>query len=115
MKESFDDKNTTVADCSKLKCKCFPGRLLCGENGSLDLNEWFTSEEGPKGPSTFKCEESYIEGKLQRSCVFSEDNMNELISQFFGDPSIKLSCPIAAECMHYSQVPGYTRPEFRQG
>lgn len=41
--------------------------------------------------------------------------MNELISQFFGDPNIILSCPISGECMHYSQVPGYERPVNRQG
>ncbi|KAJ3372343.1 hypothetical protein HDU91_003953 [Kappamyces sp. JEL0680] len=41
--------------------------------------------------------------------------MNQLISQFFGDPAIQLSCPVAGECMHYTQVPGYNRPDFRQG
>ena len=40
-----------------------------------------------------------------------ENNMNALISQFFGDPYIKLSCPVAGECMHYTQKPGYTRPD----
>ncbi|KAJ3052739.1 hypothetical protein HK097_005770 [Rhizophlyctis rosea] len=38
--------------------------------------------------------------------------MNVLISQFFGDPYIQLSCPYAGECLHFSQVPGYSRPDL---
>ena len=38
--------------------------------------------------------------------------MNVLISQFFGDPYIQLSCPYGGECLHFSQVPGYTRPDL---
>jgi hypothetical protein len=41
--------------------------------------------------------------------------MDQLISDFFGDHSIYLSCPLAGECMHYSQVPGYIKPPFQQG
>lgn len=41
--------------------------------------------------------------------------MNEVIKQFFGDPYIKLSCPLSGECLYYKQVPGYEPPELRQG
>jgi hypothetical protein len=41
--------------------------------------------------------------------------MNTLISQFFGDPYIKLECPVSGECMHFSEVPGYEKPDFSHG
>lgn len=36
--------------------------------------------------------------------------MNQLINDIFGDKSITLDCE-SGECMHYTRVPGYTRPE----
>ena len=36
--------------------------------------------------------------------------MNQLINDVFGDSHISLRCN-AGECMHYSLVPGFTRPE----
>lgn len=33
--------------------------------------------------------------------------MNDLIDQVFGDVYIALTCD-SGECLHYSQVPGYT-------
>ena len=33
--------------------------------------------------------------------------MNDLIDQIFGDPYISLNCQ-GGECLHISQVPGYT-------
>lgn len=35
--------------------------------------------------------------------------MNNLINDVFGDPAITLDCD-SGECLHYTQVPGYTRP-----
>ena len=68
-------KNLTDILCPKVQCKCFPGRLLCGEGNSLDLTEWFKSSDGPKGPGTFKCEESFdSSGKLLRYCIFTGIN-----------------------------------------
>ena len=70
MIESLPGKNTTSYACENVSCHCIPGRLLCGEGGSVDLTEWFTSEEGPKGPSNFACEETYSVGN-SRPCSFS--------------------------------------------
>ncbi|KAL5039223.1 hypothetical protein BDV3_002607 [Batrachochytrium dendrobatidis] len=104
--------NITTFECPHMQCKCFPERLLCESNG-LDFTEWFNdAQEGPNGPGTFTCEESITDTNVHRTCRFSEPHMNEVISQFFGDPYIKLECPKAGECMHYTQIPGYTRPEF---
>lgn len=36
--------------------------------------------------------------------------MNDLIDTVFGDPYITLQCD-SGECLHYTQVPGYQRPE----
>ncbi|EGF77988.1 hypothetical protein BATDEDRAFT_13539 [Batrachochytrium dendrobatidis JAM81] len=104
--------NITTFECPHMQCRCFPERLLCESNG-LDFTEWFNdAQEGPNGPGTFTCEESITDTNVHRTCRFSEPHMNEVISQFFGDPYIKLECPKAGECMHYTQIPGYTRPEF---
>lgn len=35
--------------------------------------------------------------------------MNGLINDIFGDPAIFLDCA-SGECLHYTQVPGFTRP-----
>lgn len=36
--------------------------------------------------------------------------MNQLINDIFGDEYITLQCDFG-ECMHYSMVPGFVRPE----
>jgi hypothetical protein len=33
------NKNTTIANCETIKCSCVPGRMLCGEEGSI--SEYF--------------------------------------------------------------------------
>ncbi|KZT53520.1 hypothetical protein CALCODRAFT_501032 [Calocera cornea HHB12733] len=86
--------------CDTLKCKCVPGKMLCGEEGSIDLSEFLT--EAIKGPAAFKC--------TGNKCSFEEPAMNELIEEVFGDKSITLSC-YGGECIHYTMVPGYERPE----
>ncbi|KAL2912287.1 FAD-dependent urate hydroxylase [Polyrhizophydium stewartii] len=112
---SFSQENTatsnrTVFNCPHMQCKCYPGRLLC-EKGGLDFTDWFNNpEEGPNGPGTFECDETITDTDIRRTCKFTEPHMNEVISQFFGDPYIMLKCPKAGECLHYTQVPGYKRP-----
>ncbi|KAH8092680.1 hypothetical protein BXZ70DRAFT_453314 [Cristinia sonorae] len=92
--------NTTSYNCEVMQCRCVPGRFICGEDGSVDIHEYF--EEDIKGPATFKC-------KSGQGCEFSEEAMDELITTFFGDPNIYLQCE-SGECLHYSQVPGYVAP-----
>jgi hypothetical protein len=104
--------------CKKMRCGCVPGRFLCGENGGfgmylflllqrglsltilLDLGEFFDQEI--RGPGKFVCKNS-------DRCRFEEPAMNELIDSVFGDDYIALRCE-GGECLHKSQVPGYTRP-----
>lgn len=94
-----------------------PGRFLCGEAGSVSASvSWcfraiiddikdiddFLAEE-VRGPGSFKC-------ISDKGCVFEEPAMNNLINDVFGDKAITLDCE-SGECLHYTRVPGYKRPE----
>ncbi|KAF8625236.1 hypothetical protein AX17_006902, partial [Amanita inopinata Kibby_2008] len=95
------DTNTTTYACERIKCSCVPGRFICGEDGSVDIGDFLREEI--KGPGTFSC-------RTGKGCRFEEPAMNELINSIFGDGYITLECEVG-ECLHYSQVPGYVRPE----
>ncbi|KAJ3492742.1 hypothetical protein NMY22_g20309 [Coprinellus aureogranulatus] len=34
------DSNTTTYECEEVKCKCVPGRFICGEAGSVDIGDF---------------------------------------------------------------------------
>lgn len=108
------DTNSTAYACNKIKCRCIPGRFLCGEEGSVgmlsrlflrfilvhfvqDISDFLVEEI--RGPATFSC-------KTGQGCRFEEPAMNSLINDIFGDAYITLNCE-GGECLHYSQVPGY--------
>ncbi|KAJ7253437.1 hypothetical protein C8J57DRAFT_1348076 [Mycena rebaudengoi] len=94
------DSNTTTYACEHMKCSCIPGRFICGEDGSVNIDDFLRDDI--KGPAAFSC-------KSGSGCRFEEPEMNGLISDVFGDPYITLTCH-GGECLHYSQVPGYERP-----
>ncbi|KAF9223816.1 hypothetical protein BS17DRAFT_802314, partial [Gyrodon lividus] len=94
------DANSTAYACEKIKCKCIPGKFLCGEGGSVDISDFLVEEI--RGPAKFSC-------KTGQGCRFEEPAMNSLINDIFGDAYITLDCD-GGECLHYSQVPGYHRP-----
>ncbi|KAG0279122.1 hypothetical protein BGZ95_002213 [Linnemannia exigua] len=94
------DKTVTTYKCPKIKCSCIPDRMLCGKDGSVNIDEFL--EEEIHGPADFECTDD-------NKCVFQEPAMNELIMTMFGDPAIYLKCS-AGECLHYTQVPGFARP-----
>ncbi|SPO21890.1 related to ABC transporter protein [Ustilago trichophora] len=96
--------NRTSHDCKKVNCKCIPGRMLCGESGSIDISDFLTEEI--KGPGKMSCK---TDGDGVRKCRFEEPGMNGLISDVFGDEAIFITCK-SGECIHYSQVPGYQVP-----
>ncbi|KAL1758636.1 hypothetical protein FB107DRAFT_258437 [Schizophyllum commune] len=100
-RETTYDKNTTTYNCEKIQCSCIPGRFICGEAGSVDISDFL--KEDIKGPAKFSCESGH-------GCKFEEPAMNGLITDIFGDSYITLNCQ-GGECLHYSQVPGYVRPE----
>ena len=99
------DRNTTKYRCSNIRCECVPGRMLCGEDGSIDIGDFL--KESIKGPAEFKSV-STPDGR-DTGTVFSEPAMNDLISSVFGDPSIFLKCR-SGECLYETEVPGYERP-----
>ncbi|BFZ53098.1 FAD-dependent urate hydroxylase [Savitreella phatthalungensis] len=100
--DSRYDANITNYKCNKIQCSCIPDRMLCGEEGSIDITDFLAEEI--KGPGSFSC------STKEKSCRFEEPAMNELISDVFGDRSITLDCH-SSECLHYTEVPGYIRPE----
>ncbi|KAF2476495.1 uncharacterized protein BDR25DRAFT_252534 [Lindgomyces ingoldianus] len=99
------DRNVTKYRCDNIKCKCIPNRMLCGEDGSVDIGDFL--EQMIKGPAEFRSV-STVSGKDSGS-VFDEPEMNNLISSIFGDESIFLKCN-AGECLYQTEVPGYERP-----
>ncbi|PSK50464.1 ABC transporter G family member [Elsinoe australis] len=99
-----ETRNSTDYRCENIKCRCIPGRMLCGEEGSIDIGEFL--EEDIKGPASFSTSSEYGVGSKSR---FEEPAMNQLISDVFGDQSIFLSCH-AGECLYKTDVPGYERP-----
>ncbi|KAI9732695.1 MAG: hypothetical protein M1818_007429 [Claussenomyces sp. TS43310] len=101
------EQNSTYNQCENVACKCIPDRMLCGENGSVDITDFL--DEEIKGPATFECRQ--LEGGVNH-CAFKEPGMNDLISSIFGDESITLDCQ-AGECLYETEVPGFERPVKR--
>lgn len=98
----FDlQKNESHYSCEEVKCKCVPGEMLCGKQGSIDISDFLT--ETIRGPGDFSCDLN------NRKCKFSEPSMNDLILTIFGDPYITLTCQ-SGECIHYSEIPGHISP-----
>lgn len=78
--------------------------MLCGKDGSVDITDFLT--ESIRGPANFECKQ---ENGKTNDCLFSEPQMDELISDLIGDSSILLTCG-SGECLYHTEVPGYERP-----
>jgi hypothetical protein len=102
--ENNYDQNSTNYKCEKVQCECIPDRMLCGEDGSVDISEFL--EKMIEGPATFSCLQ---EAGGKNKCDFSEPEMDKLIQQMFGDTSIFLNCQ-SGECLYQTDVPGFQRP-----
>lgn len=100
------NRNSTSYHCQNIKCRCIPGRMLCGEDGSIDIGDFL--EQDIKGPASFSSITTQG-GSAQDGSKFSEPAMNDLISSVFGDDSITLKCH-SGECLYVTDVPGYERP-----
>ncbi|KAJ9269627.1 hypothetical protein DTO212C5_4238 [Paecilomyces variotii] len=99
-------RNETHYKCENIQCKCIPGRMLCGEEGSIDIGEFL--EESIRGPASFSTL-STVDGSDKDGSKFQEPAMNDLIKSVFGDESITLNCQ-SGECLYKTDVPGYERP-----
>lgn len=99
-------RNSTKYQCENIKCSCIEDRFLCGEDGSVNIDEFL--EEEIKGPASFSTQHTYG-GSSKDGSRFEEPAMNNLISMIFGDEFIMLQCR-AGECLYETDVPGYTRP-----
>ena len=100
------DRNTTKYSCEHIQCACVPGRMLCGEEGSINIDD-FLSEE-IKGPASLSSVSS-VGGSKNDGTKFEEPAMNDLIKSVFGDEYITLKCD-SGECLYRTDVPGYTKP-----
>ncbi|KAI9725940.1 MAG: hypothetical protein M1828_002268 [Chrysothrix sp. TS-e1954] len=100
------DRNTTKYSCDTIKCRCVPGRPLCGEEGTIDISDFLTEEI--VGPASFTST-STEGGSASDGSLFMEPHMDDLISSVFGDRSITLNCR-AGECLYQTEVPGYEKP-----
>ncbi|KAG6014925.1 hypothetical protein E4U54_004598 [Claviceps lovelessii] len=78
--------------------------MLCGKDGSIDLSEFL--DQAIRGPGGFECSQK---NGGSHDCAFTEPEMDKLIRNLIGDSSILLDCK-SGECLHETQVPGYTRP-----
>ncbi|KAH0110190.1 hypothetical protein KCU66_g12705, partial [Aureobasidium melanogenum] len=100
------NRNSTSYHCENIKCRCIPGRMLCGEADSIDIGDFLLEEI--KGPASFSSV-STEGGSASDGSKFQEPAMNDLISSVFGDDSITLKCH-SGECLYVTDVPGYERP-----
>ena len=41
------NRNATQYACDEMKCRCVPGRMLCGEKGSVDIGDYLKTMTGP--------------------------------------------------------------------
>ncbi|KAG5929225.1 hypothetical protein E4U42_006730 [Claviceps africana] len=78
--------------------------MLCGKDGSIDLSDFL--DQAIRGPGGFECSQK---NGGAHDCAFTEPEMDKLIRSLIGDSSILLNCR-SGECLHETQVPGYTRP-----
>ncbi|KAI5476299.1 ABC transporter [Pseudohyphozyma bogoriensis] len=94
------DSNYTESSCQSMECACVPGKMLCGEDGSVDISDFLTEEIA--GPAKFS-------SRTGEGSKFEEPAMNSLINDIFGDSFITLQCS-SGECLRASEVPGFVLP-----
>lgn len=99
-------RNSTKYTCENVQCSCIPDRFLCGEDGSVNIDEFL--EQEIKGPASFYTQHTYG-GSSKDGSRFEEPAMNNLISMIFGDEYISLDCR-GGECLYETDMPGYSRP-----
>ncbi|OJK03004.1 hypothetical protein ASPACDRAFT_113584 [Aspergillus aculeatus ATCC 16872] len=104
--ETTHNQNKTHYTCQNIHCECIPGRMLCGEEGSIDIGDFL--RESIAGPASFSSV-STVGGSPDDGSKFQEPAMDDLIKAVFGDKSITLNCN-SGECLYRTDVPGYTRP-----
>jgi ABC-type lipoprotein export system ATPase subunit len=107
--------NYTEYNCEKMECACIPGKMLCGEDGSVGMSPSQSSRMRTDGTgladiTDFLTEEIHGPAKFStrsgEDSKFEEPAMNQLINDIFGDEYITLKCT-SGECMHASEVPGF--------
>lgn len=101
-----EKRNFTKYECEHIKCRCVPGRFLCGEEGAVDIGDFLANQVN--GPASFTSQTTEG-GNSHDGSRFDEPAMSDLISQIFGDSAIFLDCR-SGECLYQDDVPGWKRP-----
>ncbi|KAJ1935203.1 (ABC) transporter, partial [Linderina macrospora] len=91
--------STALVQCKRMKCRCVPGRLLCGNFG-FDISSVLEEVEGPVN---IRCHDDGFSG-----CHIREFSVSKIIADIFGEDSIQMSCNVG-QCVHYSQLPTYQK------
>lgn len=104
--QDTDTRNSTKYKCENMRCSCIEDRFLCGEAGSVNIDDFLDQEI--KGPASFSTQYTFG-GSSRDGSRFEEPAMNDLITQIFGDEYISLSCR-SGECLYETDVPGWSQP-----
>ncbi|KAJ2068334.1 (ABC) transporter, partial [Coemansia sp. S2] len=91
--------STASIACQRMKCKCIPGRFLCGNYG-LDISSVLNEIEGPVD---IKCHDDGFS-----NCFIRESAIKRTLTSIIGDDAINMMCSVG-QCVHYSQIPGYQK------
>ncbi|KAJ1900252.1 (ABC) transporter [Kickxella alabastrina] len=101
---TWGSKSTAAIDCKRMKCKCIPGRFLCGNYG-LDISTVLNEVEGPVN---IKCHDDGFS-----NCFIRESQVSKTLTSIIGDDAINMYCTVG-QCVHYSQLPDYTKPVYER-
>ncbi|KAJ1941586.1 (ABC) transporter, partial [Kickxella alabastrina] len=101
---TWGSKSTAAIDCKRMKCKCIPGRFLCGNYG-LDISTVLNEVEGPVN---IKCHDDGFS-----NCFIRESQVSKTLTSIIGDDAINMHCTVG-QCVHYSQLPDYTKPVYER-
>ncbi|KAJ2724653.1 (ABC) transporter [Coemansia sp. Benny D115] len=96
---TWGSKSTADIQCKRMKCKCIPGRFLCGNYG-LDIASVLDEVEGPVD---IKCHDDGFS-----NCYIREFIVSKTLAAIIGDDAINMKCTVG-QCVHYSQLPDYKK------
>ncbi|KAI8318860.1 hypothetical protein GQ54DRAFT_320883 [Martensiomyces pterosporus] len=96
---TWGPKSTAAIRCKQMRCKCIPGRFLCGNYG-LDISSVLN---GVEGPVEIKCHDDGFS-----NCHIKELQVSRILADIIGDDSINMVCKVG-QCVHYSQLPDYKK------
>ncbi|KJR85892.1 ABC transporter (Adp1) [Sporothrix schenckii 1099-18] len=106
----FDEAaNHTEYHCKNIDCSCVSDRMLCGEDGSIDLSDFL--KDSIKGPASFECNQAegaslFLVGAILLTWYLSRRSFNYGPIQFddSDDESVKLMADHRPASLHFENV-----------